>query len=201
MNKRYISNTKPPDISFTNVFFSYLYSFQINHQCPYSSQLSQGLLPTLHPRTPKLLAPLDGRPRDVAALPALKHHVPLKPISRSPLCSRTRLRREGLSWGSPRTGPLSTKGGSEESGSSSSSHSSIDLEDEEEEDERTSGGSHLKFVKLLQHSNNVSCTETDSVGETRQDFNVRTRISHIPEPINHAGNRFGTEKADRKSVV
>lgn len=152
-------------------------------------------MPTLHPRTPKLLAPLDGRPRDVAALPALKHHVPLKPISRSPLCSRTRLRREGLSWGSPRTGPLSTKGGSEESGSSSSSHSSIDLEDEAEEDERTSGGSHLKFVKLLRHSNNVSCTETDSVGETRQDFNVRTRISHIPEPINHAGNRFGTEKA------
>ncbi|KAM8748980.1 uncharacterized protein map3k19 isoform 4-T4 [Acanthopagrus schlegelii] len=162
-------------------------------------KLSQGRLPTLHPRTPKLLAPLDSRPRDIAALPALKHHVPLKPISRSPLCSRTRLRRERLSWGSPRTGPLSTKGGSEESGSSSSSssHSSIDLEDEEEEDERTSGGSHLKFVgdKLLRHSDNVSCTETDSVGKRRQDFNIQPRISRIPEPINHATNRFGTEKA------
>ncbi|XP_036966642.1 uncharacterized protein map3k19 isoform X1 [Acanthopagrus latus] len=161
-------------------------------------KLSQGPLPTLHPRTPKLLAPLDSRPRDIAALPALKHHVPLKPISRSPLCSRTRLRRERLSWGSPRTGPLSTKGGSEESGSSSSSsHSSIDLEDEEEEDERTSGGSHLKFIgdKLLRHSDNVSCTETDSVGKRRQDFNVQPRISRIPEPINHATNRFGTEKA------
>lgn len=154
-------------------------------------------MPTLHPRTPKLLAPLDSRPRDVAALPALKHHVPLKPISRGPLCSRTRLRRERLSWGSPRTGPLSTKGCSEESGSSSSSHSSIDLEDEEEEDERTCGGSHLKFVgdKLLRHSTNVSCTETDSVGETRQDFNVQTRISRIAEPINHASDRFRAEKA------
>ena len=175
-----------------------LYHSQINCQCLYSLQLSQGPLPTLHPRTPKLLAPLDSRPRDIAALPALKHHVPLKPISRSPLCSRTRLRRERLSWGSPRTGPLSTKGGSEESGSSSSSsHSSIDLEDEEEEDERTSGGSHLKFVgdKLLRHSDNVSCTETDSVGKRRQDFNVQPRISRIPEPINHATNRFGTEKA------
>ncbi|XP_051260812.1 uncharacterized protein map3k19 isoform X2 [Dicentrarchus labrax] len=172
-------------------------------------KLSQGLL---HPRTPKLLAPIDSRPRDIGALPVLKHHVPLKPISGSPLCSRTRLRRERLSRGSPHTGPLTTKGGSEESGSSSS-QSSIDLEDEEEEDERdmherATGENHLKFVgdRLLQHSNDVSSTEADLVGETRRHFNVQSRISHIPpihksannldgEPINHTSDLLITEKA------
>ncbi|XP_035532723.1 uncharacterized protein LOC118339256 [Morone saxatilis] len=172
-------------------------------------KLSQGLL---HPRTPKLLAPLDTRPRDIGALPVLKPHVPLKPISGSPLCSRTRLRRERLSRGSPRTGTLTTKGGSEESGSSSS-QSSIDLEDEEEEDkrdmhERASGENHLKFVGdgLLQHSNDVSSAEADLVGETMWHFNVQSRISHIPaihksahnldgEPINHTSDLLITEKA------
>lgn len=154
-------------------------------------------MPTLRLRTPKLLAPLDRRPRDIEALPALKHHVPLKPISRSPLCSRTRLRRERLSWGSPRTGPLTTKGGSEESGSSSS-QSSIDLEDEGEDEgdvhDRASGERHLKFE---------SSAEDDLVG---QHFNVKSRIRHIPpihrsahnpdvEPINRASDRLSTEKA------
>ncbi|KAM9851173.1 uncharacterized protein map3k19 [Aulostomus maculatus] len=87
------------------------------------------------PRTPKLLAPLDCRMKDIAAPPVLKHCVPLKPISRSPLL-RTRLRRETPLWCSPRIGALTTKGGSEESGSSSGSQSSIDLEDEDGEDER-----------------------------------------------------------------
>ncbi len=170
-------------------------------------------MPALHPRTPKLLAPLDSRPKNIAALPVLKHHAPLKPISRSPLCSRTRLRRERLSWGSPRTGPLTTKGGSEESGSSSSSsQSSIDLEDEDEEDERDAHArasgekSHLKFFgdRLLQHSNGVSSTEADLVGETRQHFTVQS--SHIPpihrsshnldrEPISHTMDPLSTEKA------
>ncbi|XP_026150284.1 mitogen-activated protein kinase kinase kinase 19 isoform X2 [Mastacembelus armatus] len=95
----------------------------------------KGFLPFLQPRTPKLLAPLDSKPRDSAALPVLKYHIPLKPISRSPLCSRSRLRRERLSWSRPRSGPLATKGGSEESGSSSSTRSSIDLEDVDEESE------------------------------------------------------------------
>ncbi|KAK5861402.1 hypothetical protein PBY51_022802 [Eleginops maclovinus] len=139
---------------------------------------------SLHPRTPKLLAPLDSRPRDIAALPALKHHVPLKPISRSPLCSKTRLRRERLFWDSP----LTTKGGSEESGSSSSSssssQSSIDLEDEEDAKDilkRVSGERPLKFFgdTLLQQSNSMSTTEADLVGETRQHFKVQSRISHI----------------------
>lgn len=143
----------------------------------------------------------------------LKHHVPLKPISRSPLCSRTRLRRERLSWGSPRTGPLTTKCGSEESGSSSS-QSSIDLEDEEEEDERhihtrASGESHLKFIgdRLLQHPDDVNSTETNLVGETRRHFNVLSRIGHIPpihgsahnldaERINHVTDLHGNEKKD-----
>ncbi|XP_039673458.1 mitogen-activated protein kinase kinase kinase 19 isoform X3 [Perca fluviatilis] len=176
-------------------------------------KFSQGPLPALHPRTPKLLAPLDRRPRDIAALPELKPHIPLKPISRSPLCSRSRLRRERLYWGSPRTGPVTTKGGSEESGSSSSisSQSSVDLDDEEDERdmrERASGERHLKFVgdRLLPHSNDVSSTEADLVEETRQHFKVQSRISHIPaihrsahdldgEPINHTNDLLSTNKA------
>eukprot|EP00064_Thunnus_orientalis_P020645 superscaffoldBa00005794_g20787 len=144
-----------------------------SHETTNEQKLSRGLLPALRPnavpRTPKLLAPLDGRPRDSAALPVLKHRVPLKPISQSPLCSRTRLRRERLSWGSPRIGPLTTKCGSEESGSSSSSQSSIDLEDEGEEDEkdlheRASEDSPLKFIedRFLKHSKDVSHTEADT---------------------------------------
>ncbi|KAF3842899.1 hypothetical protein F7725_001748 [Dissostichus mawsoni] len=134
----------------------------------------------MNKRTPKLLAPLDSRPRDIAALPALKHHVPLKPISQSPLCSRTRLRRERLFWGSP----LTTKGGSEESGSGSS-QSSIDLEDEEDTKDilkRASGERPLKFVgeRLLRQSNSMSATEADLVWDKRQHFKVQSRISHIP---------------------
>lgn len=128
------------------------------------------------------------------ALPALKHHVPLKPISRSPLCSRTWLRRQRLLRGSPRTGPLTTKGGSEESGSGSS-QSSIDLDDQEEED--------LKFVggRLSQHLNGASPVEADLV---RLPFNVQPRIRQIPpihrsahnpdeEPVNHASDHLWTE--------
>ncbi|KAM7380793.1 hypothetical protein PAMP_004066 [Pampus punctatissimus] len=185
--------------------------------CAPYTQFSQGLLPALHPaalpRTPKLLAPLDGRPRDGAAPPVLKHRVPLKPISRSPLCSRTQLRRERLSWGSPRIGPLTTKGGSEESGSSSSSQSSIDLEDEEDERdpyERASEDSHLKFIedRFLKHSKNVSRTEADTecgVGKTGRHFKVQSKIGHIQpihrpahiqngEPINHTNDSSSTKK-------
>ncbi|XP_029314519.1 uncharacterized protein map3k19 [Cottoperca gobio] len=170
-------------------------------------KLLQGPLPSLHPRTPKMLAPLDNRPREIAALPALKHHIPLKPISRSPLCSRTWLRRERLSWDSPCTGPLTIKGGSEESGSSSS-QSSIDLEDEEDERDicgRASGERHLKFVgeRLLQHSNGVSSTEANFVEE---HFKVQSRFSHIPQihrsaddfdgdAINHTTDLLCTKKA------
>ncbi|XP_053295233.1 mitogen-activated protein kinase kinase kinase 19 isoform X2 [Pleuronectes platessa] len=131
----------------------------------------KGPFPALNPRTPKLLAPLSSRPRDGAALPALKPRVPLKPISRSPLCSRAWLRRERLFRGSPRAG-------SEESGSSSSS---IDLEDEERDtQERSSEGSHLKFDgdTVLQLSKDG--IPTDLVEETRRHFKVQSRISQIP---------------------
>ncbi|KAM3607620.1 uncharacterized protein V6R79_010814 [Siganus canaliculatus] len=167
------------------------------------------VLPALHPRTPKLLAPLDSRPRDITALPALKHRVPLKPISRSPLSSKTRLKRERFSWGSPRAGSLSTKGGSEESGSgsSSSSRSSIDLEDMEEENDRDVYKNRLKFAEdMSQHSDNVSSADADLVQETKWYFNAQSRISHIPpingsehnmhgKPIDLASDRFSTEKA------
>nr|XP_046259377.1 serine/threonine-protein kinase pakE isoform X2 [Scatophagus argus] len=195
-------NQKNILISASPVFhFILMYILDFASQCPYSPQLSQGVS---HPRTPKLLAPLDSRPRDIAALPTLKHLVPLKPISRSPLCSWT-LRREKLSWGSSRTGPLTTKGGSEESGSSSS-QSSIDLEDEEEDGERdtherASGESPVNFVGkgTLQHSNDVCSTENDLTEGARWHFNGQSSISHIPpihrsahnlnvEPLNHASD-------------
>ncbi|TNN51817.1 hypothetical protein EYF80_037985 [Liparis tanakae] len=160
-----------------------------------------GSLLALHPRTPKLLAPLDRRPKDIAALPVLKHRVPLKPISRSPLCSRSRLRREKLSWGSPRTGLLTTKGGSEESGSSS--HSSFDLEDEDEEDERdvcarASGERHMKLVgeRLARRSNDVTPTEAEMVGETRQRLKVLSSISPIP-PIHSPAHDLEGEPINR----
>ncbi|KAG7235126.1 hypothetical protein INR49_025231, partial [Caranx melampygus] len=172
-------------------------------------RFTQGHLPALHPRTPKLLAPLTCRPRDSAALPALKHHVPLKPINQSPLCSRTRLRRERLSWGSLHTGPMTaTKGGSEESGSSSSNHSSIDLEDDETDiEERASEDGNLKFAgNRLQHSKDVEATEADLVVSRMQHFKVQSRIGQIPQvhksthtltgkPTNDEGISLNTEKA------
>lgn len=165
---------------------------------------------TLHPRTPKLLAPLDRRPRDGAALPVLKHHVPLKPISQSPLSSRTRLRRERLSWGSPRTGPLVTKGGSEESGSSSSSQSSMDLQDEDgdEEDERDTrertsenGNPKLARGRLLQHSRDVRFTESDLVRETKLHFRVQSKIGHIPPIHRSAQNVDGNSNSHASDLL
>ncbi|XP_069388880.1 mitogen-activated protein kinase kinase kinase 19 isoform X2 [Paralichthys olivaceus] len=154
----------------------------------------KGPFPALNPRTPKLLAPLNSRPRDGAALPVLKHRVPLKPISRSPLCSRAWLRRERLFRGSPRAGTLTTaKGGSEESGSSSS-QSSIDLEDDERDiQERSSEESNLKFDddRLLQLSKDAISTQADLVEETRQHFKVQSRISQIPLIHRSAQSMFG----------
>ncbi|XP_034416932.1 mitogen-activated protein kinase kinase kinase 19 [Cyclopterus lumpus] len=161
----------------------------------------KGPLLALYPRTPKILAPLGSRPKDIAALPVLKHRVPLKPISRSPLCSKTWLRRERRSWGSPITGLLTTKGGSE--GSGSSSHSSFDLEDEDEEDERdvcerASGERHMKLVgeRLARHLNNVSPTEAEMVGDTRQHLKVLSKISHIP-PIHSPAHDLDGEPINR----
>lgn len=93
--------------------------------------------------SPKLLEPLN-RPEEPAVLPVLRRHALLKFSDNSPLSSWTRLRTD-RTWGLPRTGPLVTKGGSEESGSSSSS---IDLEDEGDGDmhRKVSRESHLKFA-------------------------------------------------------
>lgn len=144
-------------------------------------------------------------------LPELKYRVPLKPISRSPLFPRTRLRRERISWGSQRTGPLTTKGGSEDSGSSSS-QSSIDLEGEDEDEknlyDQASGGSQFKRAgeSFFQYSNNVSSAEADTGG---WHFNVQSRTRHVPpihrislgpdaEPKNKDGEHLSREK-DRNS--
>lgn len=95
--------------------------------------------------SPKLLEPLN-RPEEPAVLPVLRRHAPLKFSNNSPLSSWTRLRTD-RTWGRPRTGPLVTKGGSEDSGSSSSS---IDLEDEGDGDRdvhrKVSRESRLKFA-------------------------------------------------------
>ncbi|XP_074550638.1 uncharacterized protein map3k19 isoform X2 [Halichoeres trimaculatus] len=124
-----------------------------------------------HLRTPRLLAPLDSSYKDTTPLPGLKHPVPVKPITLSPLCSRTRLRRLRLC--NSRTGPLTTKGGSEDS---SSSQSSMDLDDEDEKAgkhtyERDVQGVPLKFAGdiLLQHSNNVT-------------YNTREHSNVLPKP-------------------
>ncbi|XP_016521829.1 uncharacterized protein map3k19 [Poecilia formosa] len=130
----------------------------------------RGPLPAFHSHTPKLLVPIEGRPRHSKALPPLKPHVPLKPISRSPLRSRTELRKERQSWGSSCSGP--TKAGSEESGSSSSSsQSSINLENEDDSgqiQETSVKDRNLKFVKdrMLQVPNDRITSEADFFGET-----------------------------------
>ncbi|KAF7214635.1 transcript variant X1 [Nothobranchius furzeri] len=93
-----------------------------------ASNEQKGPFPVLRSRTPKLLAPLDGRVRDSKVLPVLQQHVPLKPIS--PLCTRTQLSRARPFWDSPCQNYPINKAGSEESGSSS--QSSINLENEDD---------------------------------------------------------------------
>ncbi|XP_043988612.1 serine/threonine-protein kinase pakA [Gambusia affinis] len=133
-------------------------------------------LPAFHSHTPKLLVPIEGRPRHSKALPPLKPHVPLKPISRSPLSSRTELRKERQSWGSSCSGP--SKDGSEESGSSSSSQSSINLENEDDSgqiQETSNKDRNLKFVKdrTLQDSNDRIRSEADFFGGTMRHVKAK----------------------------
>ncbi|XP_041857011.1 mitogen-activated protein kinase kinase kinase 19 isoform X2 [Melanotaenia boesemani] len=145
----------------------------------------KGPLPALNSRTPKLLAPLDSRPRDSTALPVLKQRVPLKPISQSSLWTRTQLRRERLSWGSPSNSPPTSKAGSEESGSSSSSQSSTDLEeadDHKDDHDSTHGDRNQMFSGdgSLQNSKYVKPSAVDLAGQTSLHFKVQPRTSQIP---------------------
>lgn len=120
----------------------------------------------------------------------LKHHVPLKPIS---------LRREKLSWDSPRTGPLTTKGGSEESGTSSSSQSSMDLEDRDEKDGMAIQETNLK---------DMSPEKSDSVKELH--FKVQSRVGRLlrnrsahnldSKPIIHVSDQDDTMNHIKDSV-
>ncbi|KAF7660477.1 hypothetical protein LDENG_00281560 [Lucifuga dentata] len=135
-----------------------------SHETANDQKFSQHSFPAPHlkalPRTPKLLAPLDGRSKDHVVPPEFKHHAPLKPISQSPLLCRSHLRRNRLHWCSLHNGPPTNKGGSEDSGSCSSSQSSIDLEDEEKEDGRNL---HEKTPedrdRLSRHLRDVSSSE------------------------------------------
>lgn len=121
------------------------------------------------------MAPIEKKPRDTVILPELSCRVPLKPISGSTRCSRTRLRRERLTWGSQRSG--ATRGGSEDSASSSSS---IDLETEEDDGKTlcnpASGENQFKHAGK-HYPDNVSCAEADA-GSWR--FDVQSRTTHIP---------------------
>ncbi|KAK5620293.1 hypothetical protein CRENBAI_025869 [Crenichthys baileyi] len=142
----------------------------------------KGSLQALNCRTPKLLVPLDGRPRDRKALPSLQPHVPLKPISRTPLSTRTKLRKERLSWGSPCNGP--SKAGSEESGTSSSSQSSINSEIEDDDDgqiQATSFKDRNLFAKdgTVQHSNERIASEANFSAETTLHANVKARMCSL----------------------
>lgn len=142
----------------------------------------------LHPRTPKLLAPLDRRP----VPPLLKQTVPLKPISQSPLSSMMRRRRERLSWGSP-----STKGGSEESGSNSSSQSSMDLEDKDAEDKRVMPETRSEIGdggELLRRSKDRSNTETGLVEATKLHFSVQSKMGRIPPLLRSTSDLLCAEK-------
>lgn len=137
--------------------------------------IPQVILPNLHLRSPKLLAPIERRSSDTVVLPELSYRVPLKPISGSTHCSRTRLRRERLTWGSQRTG--APRGGSEDSGSSSSS---IDLEAEEEDEKtlRYPASEENQFKHAGEHCpDNVIYAEADAGSWC---FDVQSRTRHVP---------------------
>ncbi|XP_076018010.1 mitogen-activated protein kinase kinase kinase 19 [Genypterus blacodes] len=157
------------------------------------------------PRTPKLLAPLDGRSRDSIALQGFKPLSPLMPICQSPFPSRSHLRRKIQSWSNKRSGPHTCMAGSEESGSCSSSQSSIDLENEENDDERslrvqTSEESHLKTIEgyLSRHLRDVSSCER----ETGENVHITNQIAPIHRsvciesraPISHFKNPLSTDE-------
>lgn len=138
-------------------------------------------MPALRSRTSKLLAPLDGRPK---ALPVLQQHVPLKPISQNPHCSKSQLRRDRLSWDSPCNGPPIDKADSEES-ESSSNQSSISLENDDDErlfQETAHEDRNLRFSEdgFWQHSKYVISPEEDFSGEKIQHIKAQPRISLVP---------------------
>lgn len=118
-------------------------------------------------------------------LPALRHHAPLKFIGNIPLSSWTRPKRERRR-GRPRTGPLATKGGSEESGSSSSS---VDLEDEGDSEGDVHGevsrGSRPMFAGDggLQHLDDNSPPGADLVQMTVRNIPLN-RTAYSGNPIN-----------------
>lgn len=153
---------------------------------------AQHILPAL---SPKLLEPVNKRPEEHAVLPVLRHHPPLKFISNIPLSSWTRPRTERR-WGCLRTGPLATKGGSEESGSSSSS---LDLEDEGDSEGdvhgKVSGGSHLMFARDggLQRLNDKSPAGDDLVQLTVRNIPLNHRSAHSGKPVN--ATRLSPEQA------
>ena len=144
---------------------------------------AQDILPTL---SPKLLEPINKRPEEHGAVPVLRDHAPLTFISNIPLSSWNRPRTERR-WGRPRSGPLATKGGSEESGSSSSS---IDLEDEGDSEGdvlgKVSGGSHLTFAGVggLQLLHDKSPPAGDLVQMAVRNIPLNHRSVYSRKPTN-----------------
>lgn len=144
---------------------------------------AQDILPTL---SHKLLEPINKRPEEHAVLPVLSDHAPLKFISNIPLSSWTRPRTERR-CSCPQTGPLATRGGSEESGSSSSS---VDLEDEGDSrvdvHGKVSRGSHLTFAGDggVQRLNDKSPPGDDLVQITVRSIPLNPRSAYSGKPIN-----------------
>ncbi|XP_077392970.1 uncharacterized protein map3k19 [Festucalex cinctus] len=180
-------------------------------------------------RTPKQLAPLDLRRRDNSTAIALKHSVPLKPISKSPIF-RTHIRRQ-FSWGTPHTSSLTTRGGSEDSGSSTSSQSSTDLDDEDYQRENI----HLMFTEAkhpedteffngktgpslkpqsqscsiteihkstsIQRTEPVSCQSLTNCSHARQDYSTSPRRETVKHKTLNSTkcNNNGCTKTDKQA--
>lgn len=152
---------------------------------------AQDILPTL---SPKLLEPISRRAEEHAGLPVLRDRAPLKFIRNISLSSWTHPRTE-RPRGRPRTGPLATKGGSEESGSSSSS---IDLEDEGDSQAGDGGLVRMTVGKIpLNHRSAYSgkaISASRLSPEQGPDFLCGGKVSNPKQPAHRQTLRSTVER-------
>uniref|UniRef100_H3CQ38 Mitogen-activated protein kinase kinase kinase 19 n=1 Tax=Tetraodon nigroviridis TaxID=99883 RepID=H3CQ38_TETNG len=152
---------------------------------------AQDILPTL---SPKLLEPISRRAEEHAGLPVLRDRAPLKFIRNISLSSWTHPRTE-RPRGRPRTGPLATKGGSEESGSSSSS---IDLEDEGDSEAGDGGLVRMTVGKIpLNHRSAYSgkaISASRLSPEQGPDFLCGGKVSNPKQPAHRQTLRSTVER-------
>nr|XP_055071608.1 probable serine/threonine-protein kinase mkcC [Misgurnus anguillicaudatus]XP_055071609.1 probable serine/threonine-protein kinase mkcC [Misgurnus anguillicaudatus] len=137
-------------------------------------------------RTPKHLAPLDRRYRNVTCLASLEHPLPSKPTSTLPFSSESRHKVERISMQSFRRS-RSTRAGSEES----NSYSSSSQEEEENVPQETDTifdvlekslnlelGSNLDFQQLISSViiNNTENTNITISDDRKEDTPIRSPI-------------------------